>query len=197
MQPDLLLGLEQATVSAFRDEQLDLFRRVDMSVPGRRHSQQSENEQSAAIQKIDGPGEQTLRPLHREDRRNRNPGGILQSERFGNQFAKNHRESGQDQQDGDGGGGLGRLLVQAQDALKERFEPGRDGRLAVRPQDQARKRDAYLRDRDIAVERARVFDDGEDARRQRMTILGESAEPTAPNPDRAELGGDVKRGQED
>ena len=58
VQPDLLFGLQQASVPAFRDEELDFLRRVDVTVTSRRDSQQPENQEPAAVQKTDRPGEE-------------------------------------------------------------------------------------------------------------------------------------------
>ncbi len=197
MQPDLLFGLQQTSVPAFGDEELDFLRRVDVTVTRRRDSQQSENQKPTAVQKTDRPGEETLRPQHRQHRRDGHLGRVLQRQRLGHQLAEDHRQGRQRQQDGDGRRRFSGLLIQIGCAEEKRRDARREGRLSVGTEDQAGKRDTNLGDGNVAVELARIVDDRKNPRGQRMTVFRQSPEPAASNADRGKLSRDIQRRQED
>ena len=126
VQPDLLLRLEQPAVAAFRDEQLDLFGRVHVAVPGGRHAHQLQQQDAAAVQERDRPGEDAMRPLHRQHGEQRRGGRILQRERLRHELADDDREGREDEQDDDGGGRFGGVGLQPSEPLEQRSEAGRE-----------------------------------------------------------------------
>jgi hypothetical protein len=82
MQPNLFERLEQATVPALRDEELDLLGRVDVAMAGRGNAEQLQQEDAAAVEQSDRRREEPLRPLHRQHCQERHARRILQGERL-------------------------------------------------------------------------------------------------------------------
>ena len=75
------------------------------------------------------------------------------------------------------------------DALDERGDARRDRGLGVGAENQAGEGDADLRGGDVAVERVRVFEDGQNPGGERVSVLGQPAQPA---PARAH-GGELRR----
>ena len=121
MQPHLFLRLQQSAVAALRDQQLDLLRRVDVAVAGRRHAQQPQHaatplpfRTSIAQEKIrsDHCIGSTVNSAVRV--------GILQRQRFRHELADDHREHGQDEQHENRGGRLGGVRRPARRPAEQR-----------------------------------------------------------------------------
>ena len=197
MQPDLLLRLEQAAVAAFGDEQLNLLGRMHVPVPGVLHAHQLEEQVAAAVQEVDRPRERMLGPLHRNDRPHRGLCRVLQCDGLRHELAHNHRQRRQDQQDDDGRRGLGGFGFQSSDPLDEGREAWRDRRLGVGSENQAAERDADLRGGDVAVERMRVFEDGQNPGRQAIAVLGQPSQPAPARAHDGELRRHEQRRQQD
>ena len=157
MQAHLLFGLEQSAVAALRDQQLDLFGRVDVPMAGRRDAQQPQQQRAAAVQDVDRPREQPQRPLHRAARsRCAVRVGFCSASDFGTSsptiIASTVRTSRTMTAAVDCGG----VGLQAEHRLRAAAPArGASARLTVGAEDQAGQRDADLRDRDVAVELVR------------------------------------------
>ena len=96
LQPEVLVGLEQAAVAAFRDQQLDFLGRVDVTVPLMRGAHEPQQEQAGAVQQLDERPVHPERPQHRDERVERGLGRVLERQRLRDQLGEDHlrRRSG-------------------------------------------------------------------------------------------------------
>ena len=125
LQAPVLVRLEQSAVTALGDQQLDLFRRVDVTVAVLRRAEQPQQQQAGAVQPLDE------RPVHPQGRHHRHQGverrlrRVLERERLRNELREDHLRDRQHEQHDDRGRRLGGDVLQA-------AEPANSG--SARPQ---------------------------------------------------------------
>ena len=83
------------------------------------------------------------------------------------------------------------------DALDERGHAWRDRGLGVGAENQAGKGDADLRGSDVAVERMRVFEDGQNPGSEGVSVLGKPSQPAPARAHDGELRRHEQRRQQD
>ena len=198
VQPDLFLRLEQAAVAALGDEELDLLGRVDVPMSGVLDLHQLQQQVAAAVQEVDRPGEHALRPLHGDDGPHRGSRGILQGDATSGTssptiIASVVRTSRTMTAEVDCGG----LGLEPSQALDEWRDTRRNRGLGVRAEDQAGEGDADLRRGDVAVERVRVFEDGQNPGRKGVSVLRQPSQPAPARAHDGELRRDEQRRQQD
>ena len=125
VQADLLERFQQAAVAAFGDQQLDLVGRVHVAMAGGADADQLEQQDAAAVEERDRPGEDLERPLHRQHSQDRHASGVLKGQRLGHQLAEDHRQHRQHQQDGDRCGGQRRVRIEPGHPFEQRCDARR------------------------------------------------------------------------
>ena len=197
VQADLFERLEQASVAALGNEQLDLLWGVDVAMAGGRNAHQLQQQHAASVEQVNRAREDADRPLHRSQCEEGGLGRHLQRERLGHELADDHGKGGEEDQHRDRGGRLCRHGVDVAEALEPRCQPRRERRLSIRAEDQARERDANLRGRDVAIELTRILDDREQAAGQRVAVLRHPPQAAATHADRRELSRHVEGREQD
>ncbi len=91
----------------------------------------------------------------------------------------------------------GRLDLKPPQALEERRDSRRDRGLRVGAENQAAEGDANLRGGNIAVERVRVFDNGQDPRGESVAVLGKPPQPASARAHDGEFRRHEQRRQQD
>ncbi len=179
VEPHLFERFQQAAVAAFGNQQLDFLRGVHVPVSRRGHAKEPEQQDTGAVQQRDGAREDAKRPLHRQDGEERRLGRLGEGERLRHQLAGDDRQGGQEEQHGERRGRVRGVGIDAAEALDPRAEGRGERRLTVRAQDQARQGNADLRRGDVPIEGVAVFDDRQEACRERVAVLGQSPQAAA------------------
>ena len=99
LQPAVLVGFEQAAVAAFRDQQLDFVRRMDMPVRLRRGSDQPQQQEARAVEPLDERTVEPQRRQHRDERVERRLRRVLKRQRLRHKLGEDDLRHGQDEQD--------------------------------------------------------------------------------------------------
>ena len=127
-QAAMLVGFEESAVAALRDQQLDLFRRVNVTMRLGRRADETPQHEAGAVEPRDERPVDPQRRRHREDRIERRLRRVLKRQRLGNELREDHLRDGEQQQNDDDGRGLGGARLQAR-AREQRAQRAGDARL--------------------------------------------------------------------
>ena len=191
----LLLGLENALLSAALHDQLQLLR-ADLGVRGDARPERPGDGPGQPGQEADHGAQHVGDHLDRLRKGQREAFRVGERERLGDQLGEDDREEGDDDRDDDERDGMG--------AVPKRVDPDQDPRETVREADRGvcrreepEKRQAQLRD---GQEATGIVEQALDAPRRTAPLVHELLDPAVPDRDQRDLRGHeepFEQGQDD